>query len=201
MNTTRITRKPILFLISLIIGLVMYFGFLINMLPLFFANMESIEKNMLALVIVIASIYILLKMIVHVNSKADVYILVILYMFVLFLGLLRPDQIGAGERIYSFNPIGFISDMQENRLSKTVFVINIVMFMPMYFLLAKMNLFKKLIPNILLFEVLCFSIECLQFYFKKGVFDLSDILLYNIGFFIGYFVVLPLFKNKNSKGR
>lgn len=51
----------------------------------------------------------------------------------------------------------------------------------MYFLLAYANLF-------------IFIIEYLQALLKTGIFDLSDIFLHNIGFFVGYIISLLFLK-------
>ena len=44
------------------------------------------------------------------------------------------------------------------------------------------------------FEVFAFLIEFIQVQLKVGAFDLADIVLYNIGFFVGYFISLPILK-------
>ncbi len=69
-------------------------------------------------------------------------------------------------------------------------VINLIIFMPMYFLLAHTNLLKTFATRLIAFEVVAFLFEYLQAQFKVGAFDLSDIFLYNVGFFLGYFIAL-----------
>lgn len=192
--------KILLLLLSIALGLLLYFYFFMDMLPRFFANMENIEKNILAALIIILSINVLLKMAFRIDTKIDRYILLLMYLVVLILGLLRPDQQHLGHAGFvGWNPLGFISDIKNDDLSVVIFAINLIIFSPMYFILSRTGLFKKTLTKILVFEAFVLLIEYLQFQLKVGVFDLSDIFLYNIGFFVGYFVSLP-FLNYLDKG-
>lgn len=164
-----------------------------NLLPRFFANMENIEKNILAIVIIIFSIYILIKILLNLDTRVDLYLLLSLYILVLLLGLLRPDQQHFGETgLYAWNPVGFLSDIKGDTGSLIVMIINLILFMPMYFLLARTNVLKTFATRLIAFEVFVFLIEYLQALFKVGAFDFADIVLYNVGFFVGYFISLPI---------
>ena len=182
-----------LFLISAIVGILLYANFFMNLLPRFFANMENIEKNILAVIIIVLSVYVLLKIIFKLDKKVDRYLLFSLYILVLLLGLLRPDQQYFGETgLYAWNPVGFLSDIKGDTASLIVMVINLIIFMPMYFLLTYTNILKTFTARLLAFEVFVFLIEFFQAQFKVGLFDLADIFLYNIGFFTGYIVSIPI---------
>ncbi|WP_246234773.1 VanZ family protein [Bacillus aquiflavi] len=171
-----------------------------DILPRFFANMENIEKNILALTIVILTVYTLLKIVLNRDTGIDRYLLLSLYIIVLSLGLLRPDQQHFGETgLYNWNPIGFLSDIKGDTGSLIVMVINLIILMPMYFLLTYTNVFKTFITRLIAFEVFAFLIEFLQAQLNVGVFDLADIFLYNIGFFVGYFISLPFLKLLNRR--
>ncbi|MGG3963979.1 VanZ family protein [Heyndrickxia faecalis] len=189
------TINILLFVFSIIIGTLLYVGFFMDMLPRFFANMENIDKNILAIFIVIFSIYLLLKIVFSLDTKVDRYLLFLLYVIVLVLGLLRPDQQNFGEtRLYAWNPFGFISDIKGDFASMIVMVINLIIFLPMYFLLAYTKIFNTFTMRLIIFEIFAFLIEFLQAQFKVGVFDLSDIFLYNVGFFVGCVVFYPILK-------
>jgi len=189
------TINILLFVFSIIIGTLLYVGFFMDMLPMFFANMESIDKNILAIIIVIFSIYLLLKIVFSLDTKVDRYLLFLLYVIVLVLGLLRPDQQNFGETgLYAWNPFGFISDIKGDFASMIVMVINLIIFLPMYFLLAYTKIFNTFTMRLIIFEIFAFLIEFLQAQFKVGVFDLSDIFLYNVGFFVGCVVFYPILK-------
>lgn len=192
---SRWTTNILLFVISAIVGILLYAGFFMNLLPRFFANMESIDKNILAIIIIVLSIYTLLKITFNFDTKIDRYLLLLLYILVLVLGLLRPDQQDFGETgLYVWNPFGFISDIKGDSASMAVMVINLIIFLPMYFLLTYTKIIKTFTLRLIVFEVFAFLIEFLQAVFKVGAFDLADIFLYNVGFFVGCVVSLPILK-------
>lgn len=174
-----------------------------DLLPRFFANMENIEKNILAVLIIVFLVYTLLKIAINSDTRIDRYLLLMLYIIVLLLGLLRPDQQHFGETGgYAWNPIGFLSDIKGDTGSFIVTIINLSIFMPMYFLLAYTNVLKTFITRLISFELFGFLIEYLQAQFKVGVFDLADTVLYNVGFLVGYVISLPilnLLKRRASK--
>ncbi|MDJ0332682.1 VanZ family protein [Planococcus sp. S3-L1] len=187
--------KTLLFLVSLLIGSWLYVSFFMNLLPRFFGNMENIEKNILAVLIIVLTTYVLLLILLRIDSKKERYVLLGLYLLVLILGLLRLDpqhRYATGE--IGLNPLGFISDISGDEASFYVMVINLVIFVPFYFLLAYANLFKGFWSRLLIFELFILLIEYLQFQFNFGLFDLSDIFLYNIGFLVGYVISLPILK-------
>ena len=157
--------------------------------------MENIEKIILAMLIVIFTIYILLKIVFKLDNKIDSYTILGLYLLVLILGLLRPDQ----EHYYAtglieLDPFGFISDIKTNESSIFVMLNNLIIFIPMYFLLSYANVFNSFLRRFIVFEAFAFLIEYLQFQLGVGLFDLSDIFLYNVGFFVGVVVALPFLK-------
>lgn len=200
--------KVLLFLFSVLTGVLLYVGFFMDILPMFFANMENIEKNILAILIITLTVYVLLSIIFKLDTKIDRYLILVLYLLVLVLGLLRPDQQYFGAvGLYAWNPFGFISDIKGDTLSLIVMIINLLIFLPMYFLLAYTNILKTFMTRLIAFEVFAFLIEYLQAQLKVGIFDLSDIFLYNVGFFIGYVISLPVlkvlgkrFENQKMKG-
>ena len=185
-------KNIIIALFSILMSVGLYFGFFMDKLPLFFPNMENIEKNILALLILIVTIYILLKIVFLIDTKKDRYILLLLYLFILVLGLLRPDKKYGEMGSLALNPFGFISDIEANQTSILTLAINLVIFAPMYFLLTYTSILNKSFFKILFFESFSILLEVLQFKLNVGTFDLSDILVYNISFFTGYFISLPV---------
>ncbi|MCM3317719.1 VanZ family protein [Rummeliibacillus stabekisii] len=193
--TSKKIMKVLLFSISVIAGILLYIGFFMNILPMFFANMENTEKNILAIFIITFTVYVLLSIIFNLDTKTDRYTLLALYLLVLVLGLLRPDQqYSAKIGLYAWNPFGFISDIQSDNFSLIVMVINLLIFLPMYFLLAYTNILKTFMKRLIAFEVFAILIEYLQAQLKVGIFDLADIFLYNVSFLIGYILCLPVLK-------
>lgn len=98
--------------------------------------MESLNKNILVFFIMLLAIYILLKTVFNFQSKRDEYLLLFLYFFVLVLGLLRPDGAIYVETMINFNLMSFINDLQMNQISWLIFFINMIIFIPLYFLLT-----------------------------------------------------------------
>lgn len=170
---------------------------------MFFANMENIEKNILAILIIIFAYYSLFTIIFNVDQKFEQILLLVLYIVVLIFGLLRPDQQNFGETgSFAWNPLGFVADIQNDTLSLLIMFINIAILIPMYFLLSYATRLKSILSKLIVFEIFIVAIELLQAKLHLGIFDLSDLLLYNIGFFIGAIIAAPflivLRKRKNK---
>ncbi|WP_228475049.1 VanZ family protein [Listeria welshimeri] len=182
--------KAILFLLSIGISYLLFFKVFFNILPVYFGNMESLNKNILAFFIMLLAIYILLKMVFNFQSKWDGYLLLFLYFFVLVLGLLRPDGAIYVETMINFNLMSFINDLQMNQISWLKFFINMIIFMPLYFLLTFIPIWNNFIKRWIVFEIIIIIFEALQVFLHVGVFDLADLILYNIGFFIGAGIVI-----------
>lgn len=186
-----------LFLVSIGVSLILYLKFFLNLLPIYFGGMESINKNVVAYVFVLVTVYILLKMVFGLYNKWDGIILFSLYIVVLTLGLLRPDGSIGVESYINLNPMQLISDLQTNSVSWLILYINIILFMPMYFLLTFIPVLNSFLKRVLAFEIIIFIFEGLQAVLHVGIFDIADIMLYNIGFFIGAGIVI--FFNKILK--
>ncbi|MBC6141346.1 hypothetical protein HB796_12290 [Listeria welshimeri] len=152
--------------------------------------MESLNKNILVFFIMLLAIYILLKTVFNFQSKWDGYLLLFLYFFVLVLGLLRPDGAIYVETMINFNLMSFINDLQMNQISWLIFFINMIIFMPLYFLLTFIPIWNNFIKRWIVFEIIIIIFEALQVFIHVGVFDLVDLILYNIGFFIGAGIVV-----------
>lgn len=188
-------KSLVVLVFSLIAGIWVYMEYFLNMLPRFFPNMENIEKTILSMAIVVLTIYVLLKLVLGMATKWDRYALLLAYFTVLIFGLLRPDgqySIGTGD--VSWNPIAFLSDIQGDRASQWVMVINLIIFVPMYFLLAVSNVLKGFKGRFFLFQGVAWTLEWMQHILNVGQFDLSDLLLYTVGFLIGYGIALPILK-------
>ncbi|EEO3824308.1 hypothetical protein H8965_000443 [Listeria monocytogenes] len=188
-SSKKVFSRIILFFISLVISTVAFIKFFYNILPVYFGNMESLDKNILAFVIILLTLYILLKMTFRVHNKWDGYILFFLYVFVLVLGLLRPDGAIELESFVNLNPMQLVYDLQENSVSWLILFINFVMFMPMYFLMMFIPFLNTFFKRLIFFEILILILEGMQAILQVGMFDIADIMLYNAGFFVGVAIV------------
>ena len=75
---------------------------------------------------------------------------------------------------------------------------NICMYIPIGIYIEYRFFNKKNTLKIGLFLIYIFLIELIQHIFKKGVFDIDDIILNLIGFLIGVFLVKGIKKLKNK---
>ncbi|ELY0461959.1 TPA: VanZ family protein [Listeria innocua] len=185
-NIKRNIYKLLLFLLSLLVAFIVYFRIFYNILPMYFGNMESLNKNVLAFGIVVLTLYILLKMVFKLQNKWDGYLLLLLYLFVLTIGLLRPDDSVSLESYFNVNVMLILEDLRVNEASWSVLLINLVLFTPMYFLLSFVPFLDDFLKRFIAFFTLILVIESLQSILKVGMFDVTDLLLYIIGFFAGF---------------
>ncbi|WP_260448459.1 VanZ family protein [Listeria innocua] len=203
-NIKKNIYKLLLFLLSLLVAFIVYFRIFYNILPMYFGNMESLNKNVLAYVVVVLTLYILLKMVFKLQNKWDGYSLLLLYSFVLIIGLLRSDASVSLESYFNVNVMRILEDLRVNEASWAVLLINLVLFTPMYFLLSFIPFLNDFLKRFIAFVTLILVIESLQSILKVGMFDVTDLLLYIIGFFAGFGVycciknVLRTQKRRNS---
>ena len=88
----KVILNTFLGLFSIVFGIFLYVSFFYDTLPMFFSNMENIEKNILALVIVITTIFIFIRMVLNVEITLERYIIFIFY--VSFLPLCLVFHVG-----------------------------------------------------------------------------------------------------------
>lgn len=204
MNTKKNIYKVLLFLLSLLVAFIVYFRVFYNILPIYFGNMESLNKNILAYGIVVFTLYILLKMVFQLHNKWDGYLLLLMYLFVLIIGLLRPDSSVSLASYFNVNVMLILEDLRSNEASWSVLFINLVLFTPMYFLLSFIPSLDNFLKRFITFFTLILVIESLQSILKVGMFDVTDLLLYIIGFFAGFGVfccIKNVLRTKSSKTR
>ncbi|HBM3535614.1 TPA: VanZ family protein, partial [Listeria innocua] len=110
----------------------------------------------------------------------------LLYLFVLTIGLLRPDDSVSLESYFNVNVMLILEDLRINEASWSVLLINLMLFTPMYFLLSFVPFLDDFLKRFIAFFTLILVIESLQSILKVGMFDVTDLLLYIIGFFAGF---------------
>ncbi|MGE7772609.1 VanZ family protein [Viridibacillus arvi] len=181
-------------MLSSIVGTLLYVNYLYYKLPRFFPNLDGLQKNGLALLIVIFTFYVLIKIVFRIDREFDQYLLFGMYLFVLFVGLVRIDREFSVDSTIELNPFGFISDITVNPMSIQVLVVNLFIFLPMYFILTHANIFKSFLSKFLFFEAFAIIVEVLQYVLRVGIFDVADILLYNISYFAGCFIYIYFYK-------
>jgi glycopeptide antibiotics resistance protein len=120
--------------------------------------------------------------------------------FILWQLFIGPYRTIGPVRLYNVVPFKIILYMFEHYADNggSVFLINIVgniaVFIP--FGLASPTLWPKLFSSfqrtLLIFFILIFIVEVLQYVLQVGVFDVDDLLLNSIGIAIGYFMTLGI---------
>ena len=121
-------------------------------------------------------------------------------LFILWQLFIGPYRTLGPERLYNLVPFKIILYMFEHYAENggSTFLINIIgnvaVFIP--FGLAAPTLWPKLFSSfqrtLLIFFILIFMVEVLQFALQVGVFDVDDLLLNGLGIAIGYFMTLGL---------
>ncbi len=120
--------------------------------------------------------------------------------FILWELFVGPYRSGGSDRLYNLVPLKTILYMFLHYADNggSVFLINIVgnvaVFIP--FGLASPTLWPKLFSSfqrtLLIFFILIFIVEVLQYVLQVGVFDVDDLLLNSMGIAIGYFMTLGI---------
>lgn len=112
--------------------------------------------------------------------KREIFFVFATYLVVFFYLLFFKSGEVVDSSTLDFIPLFFY---HQDYLQYIILVGNIILFVPIGYFYHRYNLKFNLIFILLL----SFLIEGSQYFLKVGVFDLSDIVLYIIGFYIGYF--------------
>ncbi len=182
------------FVLAIILYYIISYIFISVILPLL--GIYNMFIYTLLLIIGIILTFIILKVILNtlknqkiVVSNREYKIVSILYLSsILFLLLGRANINLPYSELYHLNPLEIINHNTSN-INILILLFNIIIFVPASFVL-NIN-FKK-------FLIFVFSLEFLQFIFKIGLFNVSDILLYIMGFLIGEYIFKLLKKRKNK---
>lgn len=113
-----------------------------------------------------------------------------LYIGTMIILLFARPKISRG---FNFNLLSVFHDLHR-KIPLMYFIGNIIFFMPIGYLLRNDGFIRSLILAVSL-EL---NIELLQYAFKRGYFDISDIFVNLIGIYIAYFLcktICYLFKN------
>lgn len=175
------------FLFSLIISFVLcyfYFDRIINKFSgILGSNISFLIMRFFIAVIIFLVIDSIIK---RKFSRSELNILLISYfILILIMSLFKYDS-----KIYSninLNPLNIINDFEYTSTTIVVFG-NLLMYIPIG-IGIKLN-FKK-VKNYklyILFLLYILIVESIQFIFKLGIFDINDIILNFIGFYIGIYI-------------
>ena len=178
-----ILKLIVVFLISLALGLALYHYLIMELLLLLGVPCFNVILGFIYFFITSLIIFFILKRFLLKKNKYGPYIWFLLYLIVLAIGLLfRNVYVQAIE----LNPFAFIYAFFDDPLSIFTTLINVVGFIPAYPLLYCMKRNIRFSKTVIIFGLISILIEFIQYIFARGVFSLSDVLLYLIGFMLGY---------------
>ena len=145
-------------------------------------NLPPVLFNILSSIIVFFYLDIAYKLYIKKYQlyKREIFFVFATYLVVFFYLLFFKTSEVVDSSTLDLIPLFFY---HQSSLEYIILVGNILLFVPIGYFYHRYNFKFSLIFIILL----AFLIEGTQYFLKVGVFDLSDIILYIIGFFIGYF--------------
>lgn len=172
------TKTQKAYLIIFLLTLVYLFFFSSRLVVL--TNMPTVQFNIISSILVFAYLDIGYKLYI---KKYQLKLYEILFIFASYLIVLIYLLFFKNEEVIDSSTMDLIPLFfyHPSGIQFTLLVGNIIMFIPIGYFYSRLG-FKYSIPFIIL---LAFIIEGFQYIFKVGVFDLSDILLYVIGFSFG----------------
>lgn len=183
-------REAILLFISIPFAIVLNYYVTSELLR--YVGLFPVSVYVIILISQILIIYEIFKFFFCKWSKVDKIIITVIYFFILSLVMLA--RINLGSRIFQWNPFAFITDYYDNKNGEFLIpLFNVIMFIPMVTILSFFINKKKLVFFIGISIGIIF--EVLQVMTMRGIFDLSDIILYLIGIMIGFY----LYKYINKK--
>lgn len=149
-------------------------------------------------IILALAFFIFIKFIINkkVNSKYIDLLFCLYFILILMLTLFKNDNGWTGN--INLNPLEVFKDIKSSSNGLILLVGNICMYIPIGIYIEYRFFNKKSTLKIGLFLIYIFLIELIQHIFKKGVFDIDDIILNLIGFLIGVFLVKGIKKLKNK---
>ena len=151
-----------------------------------------------ARIILALALFIFIKFIINkkVNSKYIDLLFCLYFILILMLTLFKNDNGWTGN--INLNLLEVFKDIKSSSNGLILLVGNICMYIPIGIYIEYRFFNKKNTLKIGLFLIYIFLIELIQHIFKKGVFDIDDIILNLIGFLIGVFLVkgIKILKNK-----
>ncbi len=151
-----------------------------------------------ARIILALALFIFIKFIINkkVNSKYIDLLFCLYFILILMLTLFKNDNGWTGN--INLNLLEVFKDIKSSSNGLILLVGNICMYIPIGIYIEYRFFNKKSTLKIGLFLIYIFLIELIQHIFKKGVFDIDDIILNSIGFLIGVFLVKGIKKLKNK---
>lgn len=135
---------------------------------------------------IISCIYMMGRFILN-SNKTNKIGLIIVYSIVIFLMLFVRKKYDTFKYSFDFYLIDWIKRMFKSKAIFVGLMGNLILFIPLGFILSKIN--DKKLWNILIGTGIIVVLEICQFVSKRGIFDIVDILLNISGLLLGVLIV------------
>ena len=129
------------------------------------------------------------------DSAVNTFIMYLIALFLLTVFFARSSLAG-------INLIPFYDLMKNNYIPYDMaedYVLNVLLFVPFGFLLPYLKKTLSLKQTVLCCFLLTLCIECLQLIFKRGIFDIDDLICNTAGGLIGGLIVFVFRAKKASR--
>lgn len=177
----QISKKAIA---TIIISSIAYYFYLRKFFSFYIST--SIDIHMILFLCVAYYIYILVTLIVdrRVSAK-DGYTLKFMYIIFLITLFFSKDVNTTAGYINTFNlDVTEVSYSLNTNIGLLFIIMNVILLIPVGWLCRKFDVVIKFLFPILLFLI----VEYIQYVNGVGVFDINDIILNTVGFYIGTFL-------------
>jgi glycopeptide antibiotics resistance protein len=190
-NTTQLIKVASL-LFSIFLGFIFNFYVASE-----WAALLGIESSIIAALLFWAVASVIIYMLIQLAffrkiNRIEIRCLSVFYLLAVIGGLFLRS---ANCRVTSINPIGFIFDFLYYPPSLYISIINLALFVP----LKPILYLNKWNPNIVWILLGQLSIEFLQYVSGRGIADVSDIVLYLAGYYLGVLILNFVCGRKRSE--
>lgn len=155
-----------------------------------FYYIDTIQKGVFLYSLHVMLFYLFIKVLTKIQIFYFEKIIIIISYFILMY-LTFFDRVELLESKINLNPFGIIDTLKEEGIFSMI--LNILIFVPFYTALKWLNLKMNNKGYFIIFIIFIFIIESLQYFTLRGFFDVSDIILYIGGYFIGIGIYILLF--------
>ncbi len=172
----------------LITGLIYYFYF-----NSFIENYISAQIDIKMILTLVLSYYIYLVVSFVVDRRfqeKDKYAFKFIYVIML-ITLFFSKSINSSTYVETFNlDVSNVKYSITSNVGYLILIMNVVLIVPLGFMYRRFDFIVKLILPLLVF----LFVEYIQYSNNIGVFDINDIILNTIGFYIGGFIIAKIIK-------
>lgn len=180
------TNNPIMNIIKILLGIIsgyiLYYYVLMDIVAIYLHNKQElyIFTSLVVLFLSIVGCIFIIFMVTGAKINSTVFKIVVVTYFILLLYIFFGRR--SLERQFIFNLFVSVKELSTDSESLIQFILNIIVLMPIaYFFKNKGVIFTELI-----FLVISFGIEIMQYITARGFFDTLDILCYMVGMNLAY---------------